>query len=319
MKDKSSIIPRRGYFYIILAAVFWAVSGASGKYLFLQGISPYALIQLRLTLSAAILFVWLLCKDRALLRISRGDIFYFMVLGTAGMAMIQLCYFYSICKIQVGVAILLEYLAPAFIAIYSVLFAHRKLTRPTFTALAGSLAGCYLAVGAYNVDLLAMNWQGVLAGMGTGVAFAWYTIHGERGMMRYPPWTVVFYALLFAALFWNIFFPPLKAFLRPYSAVEWGWIIYSALFGMVIPYGLYAAGVSLIASTRGSVTATLEPITAGFLSFLFLGERLETFQILGYALVVASIILLQIKKGYDDNTAALIRRRSLASTDSQNA
>lgn len=67
-----------------------------------------------------------------------------------------------------------------------------------------------------------------------------------------------------------------------------------------------------IRSTRASVTATLEPITAGFISFLFLGEKPEAFQILGGALVIASIILLQVKKEYDADTAALVRGRTRA-------
>ncbi len=304
-----SALPKKGYFLVILAAVFWAVSGSSGKFLFQRGVTPAELVQMRVTLSALLLLLWLLYRDRRLLRIAPRDILYFLVLGTAGMAMVQYTYFYAISKIHVAVAILLQYLAPTFIALHAVLFAREKLTRPTLLALIGSTAGCYLVVGAYNFNLLAMNLEGIAYGIASGLAFAWYAIQGERGMRRYSPWTVLFYALSFAALFWNVALFPLKAFQRPYGFVEWGWIVYIVVLGTVVPYWLYSEGISLIRATRASVTATLEPITAAFISFFFLGEVLEPFQMLGGVLVILSVILLQAKREYDENTPVLIRAR----------
>lgn len=313
VSDAPSVIPRRGYFYVILAALFWAVSGSSGKFLFKGGVTPMELVQMRVTLSAAVLFVYLLLTNRACLVISRRDILYFGVLGTVGIAMVQFTYFYSISKIHVAAAILLQYLAPAFIALHAVLIARERLARATVLAVAGSLAGCYLVVGAYNLNVVAMNWKGIAAGIAAGLSFAWYAVHGERGMRRYHPWTVVFYALLFAALFWNIALPPFQAFRRPYSPVQWTWILYIAVLGTVVPYGLYSLGINLIRSTRASITATLEPITAALISFLFLGETLEPLQVLGGAVVIASVIVLQTRREYDENTPAVIRSRAAAS------
>ena len=306
---EGTALPRKGYFLVVVAAVLWAVSGSSGKFLFQRGVTPAELVQLRVTLSALLLFIWLLLKDRQLLKISPGDIFYFLILGTAGMAMVQYTYFYAISKIHVAVAILLQYLAPSFIALHAVLFAKERLTRPTLIALAGSTCGCYLAVGAYNFNLLTMNLEGIAFGIASGIAFAWYAIQGERGMRRYSPWTVLFYALLFASLFWNVAIFPLKAFHRPYGLVEWSWMGYIVIFGTIVPYWLYSEGISLIRATRASVTATLEPITAAFISFFFLKEILESLQILGGFLVIFSVILLQIKREHDENTPVLIRAR----------
>lgn len=309
MSQGTSVIPRRGYLYVVMAALMWAVSGVSGKFLFQRGVTPMELVQLRVTLASALLFVWFFFTSRERLRIARRDILYFVVLGAIGMATLQFTYFYAISKINVAVAILLEYLAPAFIAIHAVVFARERLTRMTLAALGGSLVGCYFAVGAYNFNLLAMNWQGIVVGIIAAISYAWYAVHGERGMRRYDPWTVLFYALVFAGVCWNIVLPPLSSFRYEYSPIEWAWILYIGVFGTAIPFGLYSKGISLIRATRASVTATLEPIAAGFISFFFLGERLEPLQIAGCALVIASILLLQMRKEYDDNTAALIRAR----------
>jgi len=303
----STVIPRRGYLYVTVAAVLWAVSGSSAKFLFNSGITAFELVQMRLLFAAGVLFLWLVWRKPALLRIRAGDIAYFMVLGIVGMAMVQFTYLYTISKIKVAAAILLEYLAPAFIALYAVVFAREKLTRTTLLAVLGATAGCYLVVGAYNLNLLSLNKAGIISGLLSAVSYAWYAVHGERGMRRYPPWTVHFYSLLFAAVFWNIVIPPLQFIHQSYSPVEWVLIGYIAILGTLIPFGLYLESINLIRSTRASITATLEPIIAGLIAYLFLGETLEFLQLLGGILVIASLVLLQLQRESDEKTPARIR------------
>lgn len=317
MSVSPEAIPRRGYQCVILAALLWAVSGTSAKFLFQEGVTPLQLVQMRAVLSSAILLVWLAFRHPSLLRISSDDIPYFAVLGIAGMAMVHFTYLFTISKIHVAAAILMQYLAPSFIALYSVVFVREKLSALTLLAVVGATGGCYLVVGAYNLDLLALNKTGLIGGLFAGLAFAFYSLYSERGMRRYNPWTVLFYALTFAALFWNVahFFwsaapAPMASFSEPYSPVQWAWILYISILGTVLPFGLYFEGISLIRSTRASITATLEPIVAGMVSFLFLGEAFEPLQLLGGGLVVASVVLLQLRREYDDKTPALVRART---------
>ncbi len=310
-------IPRRGYAYVALAAILWAISGSSAKFLFQNGVTPLQLVQMRVTLGVVFLIVWLAVRNRSLLRIDWRDIPYFLALGILGLAMVNCTYMLAISKIKVAAAILLEYLAPVFIALYSVIFLREPLKPITAAAVFGAVCGCYLMVGGYNLDLLSLNREGVFYGVGSAIAFAWYSVYGERGMRRYPPWTVLFYSISAAALFWNLahflwegFPKPFESVIQPYSGLQWGLMLYVVILGTMVPFGLYLDGINLIRSTRASITATLEPIAAGLISFLFLGETLETLQVLGGILVIASIILLQLRKEYDDATPALIRGRA---------
>ena len=307
--EKRALNPHRGYAYVILAALLWGVSGSSAKFLFNSGVTPYQVVQLRLTLAAVILLGCLAIRNPALLRIARRDIWYFALFGTVGMGACQFTYLFAISKIKVAAAILLQYLAPSFIAVHAVVFARDRLSASTVLALVGATVGCYLVVGAYDLQLLSLNLVGVLSGILSAVTFAWYSIHGEYGMRRYNPWTVLFYALLFAALVWNILHPPLEAFFHRYSAVEWGWVLYIGILGTLLPFGLYLEGVNLIRSTRASITAILEPITAGVVSYVFLKETMAPLQIAGGLLVIGSIVLLQLKQEKDEKAPALIRAR----------
>jgi drug/metabolite transporter, DME family len=308
--------PRRGYLYVIIAALFWAISGSSSKFLFNSGVTPFQLVQLRLTISAGLLFPVLLIWRRDLMRIKKGDFFYFVLLGAVVMAAVQFTYLFTISKINVAAAILLQYLAPAFIAIYSFVFAKEKPGMITILSVAGAITGCYLVVGAYNFSLLSLNKTGIIAGIFAAISFAWYSVQGEYGMRRYDPLTVLFFALLFAAVTWNILHPPLEAFFHNRSLLQWVLILYVGIFGTVIPFGFYFEGINLIRSTRASITGTLEPITAAAISYFFLNEILEPLQMAGGIMVIASIILLQFKVGYDEKTPDLVRAQNREKQDS---
>jgi len=225
------------------------------------------------------------------------------------MALLHVAYFYAISKIQVAAAILLEYLAPIFVAIFSILFWKEKASLIKIFSLVLAIGGCYLVVGAYSLQLLAMNRLGILSGLVAAVLFAAYTLLGERGMHRYSPWTMLFYCMACSALTWHIIYPPFHYVRADFTLTQWGLIIYIVVAGTILPFGLYFMGINYIRSTRAMITATLEPILAGFFAFLLLGETMEFFQILGGVLVISAIVLLQIQQEKDAYAPALIRAR----------
>ena len=306
-KVRTVLAPRWGYLFTILAALLWGISGSAAKYLFLNGVTPFQLVQLRLTIAALGLFVYLWFRHPERLKIARGDILYFAVFGCIGMAGVQFTYLFAISRINVAAAILLQYLAPAFIALHAVIFFRDRLHAKTIMALIGAFSGCYLVVGAYNLDVVALNLMGIVSGLLSAVGFAWYSIQGEYGMRRYNPWTVIFYAMFFGALTWNICLAPLESFMHARSAVLWGWILFVGVLGTLVPFGLFLEGVNLIRATRASITATLEPIMAGLLAFFFLGETMSFWQLLGAGLVILAIVMLQLDQRQDAKAPARIR------------
>jgi drug/metabolite transporter (DMT)-like permease len=291
--DKNHKI-RFGYLYVALAAVLFATSGTAAKFLFRSGITPYQLIQLRTTLAFATLLIWIALKHPALLKISISDIPYFMALGVLGIGAAQFLYLFAISKINVAAAILLHYTGPVFVALYVAVVRRQKPGMISVLAICGTLAGCYLMVGAYNLQLLTLNRIGIISGLLAAVAFATYSILSEYGMRKYRLWTVLLYGMLFAALMWNILHPPLEALLQPYAAVQWGWILFIGIAGTVLPFGLYFEGIKRIQPTHASITATLEPISAGVIAGIFLGDVMLPLQIVGGVIVIVSIILLQL-------------------------
>ena len=299
----------KGYLCVVIAALMWASSGTAGKALFDAGMSPFALVQIRVTLASAILFLVFLVFSRDLLRLRAKDIPFFLLLGSGVMAVVTGSYLYTISKIQVAAAILIQYLAPIFVAIFAMLFWKERSTFSKIAALFLAFGGCFLVVGGYNLALLQMNLLGILGGLTSAITFAGYSLLGERAMHRYKPWTVIFYALAFSALTWHVFYPPFSYLRAGYNLAQWVWIFYIAIVGTVVPFGLFFSGINHIRATRASITATLEPIFAGFLAFFFLGESLLLLQVVGGCMVILAIVLLQLQQEHDELAPALIRTR----------
>jgi drug/metabolite transporter (DMT)-like permease len=303
MKNRTLI----GYASVIAAALLWASCGTAGKALFNAGMSPFVLVQTRVSLASLLMVMALALLRPSMLRIALRDIGLFLVFGGVFMALMQLSYFMAISKIQVAAAILVQYLAPVLVACFSMIFWHERLTTLKGAALALSIGGCYLVVGGYSLDILNMNRAGILWALLSALAFASTTLLGEKIMQRHSPWTSLTYALLFSALSLNSVQRPMQILHLSCSPVQWAAVLYIVVFGTLIPFGLYLMGVNYIRSTRTIITATLEPIAAACMAFFLLGESLSWLQALGGASVIAAIVLLQLEREHDDRSPDSIR------------
>jgi drug/metabolite transporter (DMT)-like permease len=227
------------------------------------------------------------------------DLWYLVVLGAVGMGGVQVTYLFAISKIKVAMAILLQYMAPFFVATYSWLFLRESMDRWKVLSILLAFIGCVLVVEAFKVSILSLNIEGVIAGLLSAVFFSFYSLLGERAMGRYNPWTVLFYALVFSAVLFNIFLP-INNIIAWKPEVRWCLsVVYIIVCGTILPFGLYYMGIEHLRSTRASIVATLEPISAGFFSFIFLGELLTLWQIVGGLLVIAAIVIIQSRREID--------------------
>ena len=284
----------KGILFILTAAILWAIGGTLAKYLFLAGIAPTDLVQARLTYSFLILgFVLAFLNKRAFI-IDLKDIGYFLVLGVFGLAILQFTYFYAINKIDVGIAVTIQYTAPSIILMYQLVFLKEKATFATVGAIGLALVGCYFVVGVNELSIEELNWEGIVVAFLSAITFAFYTIYSKKGLAKYDSWTVFFYVLLAASLFWNIIHPPLSLVGKGYSYSTWGLILAIALISTLLPFGFFYVGLQSLEPVVVTVTSTLEPIFAIIIAFLVLGEKLEWLQIIGGLLIVASVVMVAL-------------------------
>jgi drug/metabolite transporter (DMT)-like permease len=286
----------RGYLYILIGATLWGVSSVVAKSLFNIGLPPAELVQIRLTLATLTLLLVLLLFDRKRIIISLKDLPYFLVLGFVGVAGVQFSYYYTISKIHVGPAVLIQYLSPIWVALYAFIFQREPLTKGKIIALLLAVLGCYFTVGGFRMDLLRLNRIGIVSGLLSSLFFSFYALYGEKGLKKYDPWTLILYGFGFGAVLYWILISPMKVITGGYSLKIWMAFLYIAIFSTLIPFGLYFKGIERIRATRASITATWEPVVAGVTAYFFLEEVLFPLQVLGGIGVIAAIVLLQVAR-----------------------
>ncbi len=286
----------RGRALVFAATLFWGTSATLARFVFRdRAVPPFTAVELRLVIAVTLLGLWLALRRPAALRVRREDWGYFVVLGLAGVAAVQGTYYYAIATLGVGLAILLQYVAPALIVGFEMVRGAR--VRPAVAvAVVAAFAGTALLVGGLGAQAGEIPLRHWLAGAGAALAFAFYILYSKRGLARYPPETVLFYTFLVAAAFWTAVTPPGRILAAGYDAGLWGMFLALGVFSTLVPFVCFYAGLRRLPASQAGVVATLEPVVAVLSAALFLGEGLRPVQWLGAALVLGAAMLAGIEE-----------------------
>lgn len=287
----------KGYLYVTGAATLWGVAGVAVRFMFVaKNADPVTLVQFRMTLTFLIIGAVLACTKPGLLRVRPADLPFLAVYGTAGLAACQVAYYWAIHETNVAVAIFLEFLAPVFTALYEILVLRHRPGKATFVVLGVALTGSLLLVLGRGGGL-STSPAGLAAGLLSALALAFYSLAGRRGVARYNPWTLLFWGTAAGSLMWGIVQPPWVVLARPWTAGDWAFFFYLAIFSSTIPFGLYLTGLRFIGPTSAILTAALEPVWATFLAAVVLGEGLAPAQAMGCVFILAAVTALQVVPG----------------------
>src|ERR1700751_3862221 len=119
-----------------IAAILWGVNGGVSKTILAGGLSPERLAQVR-SLGAALSRVAILAVVApGRLRFTRRELPYLLAFGIGGLAFVQFFYFLAIHRLAIGIALLVEYLAPLLVALWSRFVQHTPVRRRIWGALA---------------------------------------------------------------------------------------------------------------------------------------------------------------------------------------
>jgi drug/metabolite transporter (DMT)-like permease len=280
-----------GLLAAVTAAHLWAISGVFAKVLMTETLAPSRLVFYRSILSTLVLAAILLWRDRALPRLRWKELPFFLAMGIGGLALTQFAYYAAIRSLSVGIAILLQYLAPLWMLLFERFWLKIPLRRASLAALLLAIAGCAMV----SIDTGATRrWgnAGILLALGAGLCFASYTLMTRHALKSHSDLTVLFYGFLFSALLWGAnpgSWQPLVAL----GPIPIGMILYVATFGTLLPFLLYARAVKHLSASHTGIIATLEPVVAGAIAWVFLDEALTGSQVVGGCCVLLAVVILQ--------------------------
>jgi drug/metabolite transporter (DMT)-like permease len=243
--------------------------------------------------------------SRKQLRVKRNEILPLIGYGFFGVAMTQFLYFVAIKRIEVGVALIIEYTAPLFVALYVRFVMKKEVSKRVWFSLLLALIGLSLITQVWTGSKL--DPFGVLCAFGAAIALAIYFIGGEPLAAKRNPIALTALSMGVGAIFWMIVQPwwtlPWNLLSNPVSlphelgSVSLGLIVaYIVIFGTVAPFWLYFIAFKYLDSKKAAIFGLLEPVGASLTALFLLGESFIGIQILGGALVLIGVIYAETAK-----------------------
>jgi drug/metabolite transporter (DMT)-like permease len=287
--------PKLGYALAATAATLWALNGSLARFLLDDGIPPARLAELR-SLGTFVAIVAIIAVARpALFRIHRADLGQLAVFGIIGLAGVQALYFAAIARLDIGVALTIQYLGPLLLLVWLKLVHRRALPNGLWAAAGLSVVGCFLVVGAYSPS--GLSGIGLLAAFGTTITFAIYLFGSEQLGHRYEPGTTLVWGFGLSSLFWLIT-QPIWTF--PWHTLDSprniAFAAYVVIGGTLVPFGCMIAATRHIPAPRAGVVATLEPVLGALLAWPIHDQKLDALQITGVLVVVGAVVWVQSQR-----------------------
>jgi drug/metabolite transporter (DMT)-like permease len=289
----------------LAAAALWAFNGVVMKVIIEAGDVPRArLAEVRTTGAFVLLAVVLALWRPGSLRLTRRELPLLITFGVVGLALVQWLYLEAIHRLEIGVALFVQYLAPVLVALWARFAFHERVRRRVWAALALAVAGVALLFQVW--DGLTLDGLGIAAALGAAVTFAVYILAAERGVRRRDPLSLLCYGFLLASIFWALLQPwtsfpaglvdesvSLLGRLDDVSLPVWLLLSWMVVLGTIVPFALLSASLRHISASRAAITAMFEPVAATVFAYAWLGESLAAFQLLGALVVLAAIVLAQ--------------------------
>ena len=281
---------------VIASAMLWGTYGSFLTAIEARGMSADVINFLRFASTSLPILGALLVKDRKALHVEKKDLWLFAANGLASILFFTACYAAAIRETKIATAAALLYTAPAIVLLLSALLFGEKLTPRKLVCVLLSVLGCALVSGLGSGGA-ALTPRGLLLGLGAGLGYALYSIFSRLIQQRgYSTFTNVCWTFLIAALSY------LAISIGNGNAAQIAALPGAALLSVVcglftglLAYLLYTAGLREMEPSRAAQLATIEPVFAAMLGVLLFAQRLSATECLGIALVVISVVGMNLR------------------------
>lgn len=275
----------------------WATTGIFFSVLLNRyQLAPLALAFWRDLFIAVVALAGLRVVRPAALHISRKDMPFFLGYGFVGLSTFNAMWIYSVKFNGAAVATVLAYSSPAFTVLLARAVLGEALTARKLVAAFVCLLGCAFVARAESPATWQVNPLGILVGLGTGVAFACYSLAGRWSAGRFASsWTVTAYGFLFAAGGLALVQRPATLFSLGTEWSGWALLLFLAVGPSLVGYALYTHSLRDLPASTAGLIAALEPALAALMAVVFLGEQLVLSQWLGVALILGAVVLVQFE------------------------
>jgi len=286
----------------VLSAASFGLAGSLARSLLDLGWTPAGVVAVRIAGAFVVLLVPCLALLRRMQRPTGRQWARLVAYGVVAVALAQLCYFSAVQYLSVGVALLLEYLAPVLLIFWHWM---RSGSRPAASVFVG--AGLAVLGLVFVLDLrsgVTLNPVGVLWGLGAAVCLCAYFVlaEGDGSGTAVPPLLMTTVGagvgglvILLVGLTGVLPLVTRTGSTLLAGAVVGWWLPALLLIGVsaVMAYLTGIVAVRRLGSSMASFVSLTEVIFAVVFAMVLLSQRPSASQLVGGALVLAGIAAVQ--------------------------
>jgi len=278
--------------FVILAALFWGLSGGIAASLMADGWDALVVSFYRGAIGLLFVLGWLAFQAQNS-GLWHWQLWFWSIIAGLGVAGNFSFYFLSISEGSVAVAATLMYCAPVFVYLISFAFKLEKPSLLKWAAMAVVMLGIVMLTGVYGKSTGIVSTLGMAAGLLSGLSYAVFIFGFKYAAPHGSPQAilVIAFSTLCLTLIWLIDIDQTLAVLRDTSLPLF---LILGIFGGGISFLFYIVGLKYTAPSVAAVVAMVEPVTASLFGVVVLNQRLSGLQILGMMLILLTVTALSI-------------------------
>lgn len=284
-----------GIFLILASAVLFGINGSLSRLLFNSGVTPVTLVEFRMIIGGLCLFGFLFARQRHALKLPWRSLGWLVAFGLS-VALVTYSYFVSISRLPIAIALVIQFTGPAWMALADASWHRRWPSWYMLCALALTIGGVVLVTGVWQQNLSGLDSIGLLFAGFALLTFIAYLMLGRKVGAYLPSLSGTAYGAVVASLFWLVIQPPWSVPASTWEPHTFWLIVLVGVVGMALPFSLEMAGLRRLDATRAGIAATFELPASAIIAFLWLGQMLNLWQILGCTLVMTGITIVQLEK-----------------------
>ena len=279
----------------IMGALFWGLSGTSVQFLEnAKHLNVEWLLEVRLLVAGLLTILLAYIQDG----IRIFDIFKhpkdfgkLLIFGLLGIALAQYSYFKAIAISGVGVATVLQYVAPTMIIIYLFLRYFKKPSIPELFCIVLAMVGTVCIVMQEGLDISSFNGEAMFWGLVSAASICVYTLQPIELLKKYGTTSIVGFAMFICGILSVAVFQQIESE-AIWDGMTWLGLFTIIILGTVVSFNAYIEGVRRIGAVQGSILSSLEPISAAIFGWALLGNEFTLVGIFGMICIIATVFII---------------------------
>lgn len=281
-----------GFAAAVGASILFGVGGTFAQFLFQhRGVNIDWLVTMRLLSAGPALLLISALAGKRIFDIWRTDAAALMVFGIVGMMPVQYTYMAAINASNTATATVLQFTAPAMVAVWMALMGRKRPGPRDLAAVALAMLGTFFLVTHGRTDALSISAWALFWGLASAAAAAFNSLQPTKMLKRHGAALVAGWGMVIGGLALSLAHAPWKIDGR-WDATAGIFLAFILVMGTLAAFYLFNQALRLVGAQTTILLTCAEPLSAAVLAVWWLGVSFGPMDWLGTALILTTIVLL---------------------------